>query len=91
MGNQLEALPPFVHDTSIVPSVCDTSTVSSQLDPYVLHHCFGPATVLVTQQLTGANNYNSWSRAMLIALSAKNKIGFVDGMIMKPNDNLLAA
>ncbi|KAF8370039.1 hypothetical protein HHK36_031937 [Tetracentron sinense] len=37
----------------------------------------------VLKQLTD-DNYNSWKRAMVMALTAKNKIGFVDGSLTKP-------
>ncbi|XP_073019487.1 uncharacterized protein [Primulina eburnea] len=39
---------------------------------------------LVSDQLVGTENYGIWSRAMLIALQAKNKIGFIDGTCKKP-------
>ena len=35
---------------------------------------------LVSQPKTGAENYQSWSRAMIVSLTAKNKIGFLNGM-----------
>ncbi|KAJ9677969.1 hypothetical protein PVL29_022756 [Vitis rotundifolia] len=36
------------------------------------------------------NNYNTWSRAMLMALIVKNKVGLIDENIPCPNaDNLL--
>ncbi|RVW66875.1 Retrovirus-related Pol polyprotein from transposon RE1 [Vitis vinifera] len=38
---------------------------------------------LVSNLLTGAN-YHTWHRAMLMALTAKNKVGFVDGTISRP-------
>ncbi|XVF80409.1 hypothetical protein PTKIN_Ptkin15bG0068300 [Pterospermum kingtungense] len=60
--------------------------------PYYLHNNENPGTVLVTTPLSGSNNYHSWSRAMLTALDAKNKAGFVDGSISRPtNDDLLFA
>ena len=34
-------------------------------------------------------NYQSWSRAMVLALTAKKKIGFVNGKIAKPKDDSL--
>ncbi|EXC16177.1 hypothetical protein L484_024345 [Morus notabilis] len=40
------------------------------------------------------DNYASWSRAMMIALSVKNKLGFIDGSITKPEGtdlNLLSS
>ncbi|XP_022145891.1 uncharacterized protein LOC111015239 [Momordica charantia] len=79
--------------TSSVPtsSTAGTTTIESQLNPYLIHHSTAPTTMLVTQQLLGASNYNSWCRSMLIALSGKNKVGFIDGTIKKPNGNLLAA
>ena len=41
--------------------------------------------VLVSKVLEG-DNYNTWSRAMRISLSAKDKIGFVTGSI-KPSSS----
>lgn len=52
-------------------------------NPYYLHHFDSPGQVLVSQQLTG-ENYTSWICAMLIALSVKKKLGFVDGSIPEP-------
>lgn len=36
------------------------------------------------QPLIG-NNYHTWSRLVLMALTAKNKIGFMNGAISKPS------
>ncbi|KAL4302210.1 hypothetical protein GQ457_10G003950 [Hibiscus cannabinus] len=52
-------------------------------DPYHIHQSDNPGMLLVTQPLA-SDNYNSWKRSMLMALSAKNKIGFVDGSIVAP-------
>nr|CAD1839766.1 unnamed protein product [Ananas comosus var. bracteatus] len=52
-------------------------------DPLVLHHSDHPGMLLVSKPLEGYN-YGQWSRAMRISLSAKNKIGFVDGSIKVP-------
>ncbi|XP_073133809.1 uncharacterized protein [Henckelia pumila] len=59
---------------------------SDAANPYFLSHSHSPELVLVSQPLTGDNNYAWWSRAMVIALSARNKIGFIDGTIVKPSD-----
>ncbi|KAL5537488.1 hypothetical protein UlMin_045929 [Ulmus minor] len=59
------------------------SAIEEPSNPYYLHHSDSPGQILVSQQLTG-ENYTSWSRAMLIALSVKNKLGFVDGSIAEP-------
>ncbi|KAL5547625.1 hypothetical protein UlMin_002856 [Ulmus minor] len=59
------------------------SAIEEPSNPYYLHHSDSPGQILVSQQLTG-KNYTSWSRTMLIALSVKNKLGFVDGSIAEP-------
>ncbi|XP_022848779.1 uncharacterized protein LOC111371099 [Olea europaea var. sylvestris] len=53
--------------------------------PYFLRHSDSPGLMLVSQQLTG-DNYASWSCAMRIAMSIKNKLGFIDGSITEPDD-----
>ncbi|GAV90097.1 UBN2_3 domain-containing protein, partial [Cephalotus follicularis] len=42
---------------------------------------------LVNEHLLGTENYDVWSRAMLIALTAKNKLGFIDGSCQQPEDD----
>lgn len=51
--------------------------------PYYLHHGDSPGSVLVSQVLTG-DNYNTWSRSVMMALIAKNKIRFIDGSLSSP-------
>ena len=51
--------------------------------PYFLTSSDNPGVSLVVEHLT-EENYNTWSRAILISLDAKTKIGFVDGSIPKP-------
>ena len=51
--------------------------------PYAIHHSDSPSTILVTPLLTG-DNYGSWNRAITMALRAKNKLGFVNGSLPKP-------
>ncbi|KAB2626912.1 hypothetical protein D8674_020530 [Pyrus ussuriensis x Pyrus communis] len=53
-------------------------------DPYIIHHSDHTGLVLVSKTLDG-NNYGQWSRAMRMGLSAKNKIGFIDGTIKAPS------
>jgi hypothetical protein len=45
-----------------------------------LHHSDHPGVVLASQPLNG-ENYQTWSRAIIMALSIKNKLRFVDGTI----------
>ena len=40
---------------------------------------------LVVQHLT-EENYNTWSRSVLVALDAKSKLGFIDSSIPKPQE-----
>ncbi|KAI9168896.1 hypothetical protein LWI28_003579 [Acer negundo] len=76
---------------AILPSMNDSnsrertnrSAIEKPLNPYYFYHFDSPGQVLISQQLTG-ENYANWSRAMLIALSVKNKLGFVDGSIPEP-------
>lgn len=54
-------------------------------NPFYLHHGDSPGSILVSQPLIG-DNYHIWSRSMIIALTAKNKIGFIDGTLVKPSN-----
>ncbi|XP_073310027.1 uncharacterized protein [Primulina huaijiensis] len=56
-------------------------------DPLYLHPSDAPGISLVVDPLIGSENYGIWSRAMKIALHAKNKLGFVDGTCRKPAAN----
>lgn len=51
--------------------------------PLYLHPSDYPRMVLVTTPFNGTG-YGSWRRGMLISLSAKRKLGFIDGKVVKP-------
>ena len=51
--------------------------------PYHLLNSDHPGLVLVSESLDGSN-YGTWIVAMTTSLEAKNKLGFVDGSIPKP-------
>ena len=54
--------------------------------PYFLSYSENLGSILVTQPLLGTkNNYHSWSRAMVLALTAKKKIDFVNGKFPMPD------
>ena len=55
----------------------EVSTMEDVSSPFFLHNGDHPELILVSHHLT-ESNYNTWSRAMAMALTAKNKIGFVD-------------
>ena len=52
-------------------------------NPFILHSSDNPGVALFSHPLTG-ENYNSWKKAMHMALHGKNKYGFVDGSILEP-------
>ncbi|RVW13661.1 hypothetical protein CK203_094022 [Vitis vinifera] len=64
------------HDSSF--SMDSTSSL------FFLHSGDHPKLVLVSHPLISPN-YNTWGRAMLMALNAKHKLGFVDGSISQPS------
>ena len=63
--------------------VSSSNTQTNSSNPFLLSASENPGNILVTQPLLGMRNYQSWSRAMVLALTAKKKIGFVNGKIEK--------
>ncbi|GAB2301481.1 hypothetical protein Dimus_039382 [Dionaea muscipula] len=58
-------------------------------NPLCLHACDSPGMLLVSK-VFDANGFGAWKRSMIIALSAKNKIGFIDEILPVPTaDSLL--
>ncbi|RVW28831.1 hypothetical protein CK203_050138 [Vitis vinifera] len=53
-------------------------------NPYHLHPSDHPSIMLVSKSLDG-DNYGTWSRSVTIAPSAKDKIEFIDGSIIRPS------
>ena len=58
----------------------DPTLVKDISNPLYLHHAKSPGAMLVSEVLIG-ENYHAWIRSMKKALIAKNKFGFVYGMI----------
>ncbi|KAJ0077495.1 hypothetical protein Patl1_35618 [Pistacia atlantica] len=54
-------------------------------DPLFLHPSDHPSMILVPKVLDGTN-YVMWKRSMLISLSAKNKLGFIKGTGITPDE-----
>lgn len=50
-----------------------------------LHHSDQPGAILVHQSLV-EDNYNTWKQSMNMALTVKNKVGFIDGSIKEPDE-----
>ena len=62
-----------------------SSTSIEISNPLYLAASDNPSTVLVSKVFDG-NGFASWKRSMTLALSAKNKMGFVDGSIERPDE-----
>ncbi|GKV47881.1 hypothetical protein SLEP1_g54736 [Rubroshorea leprosula] len=56
----------------------DFSSIDQYNNPFYLHPSDNPGNMLVSTPLTD-DNYATWRRAVIIALTAKNKLSFVDG------------
>ena len=52
---------------------------SNSPNPFLLSANENLGNILVTQPLLGMKNYQSWSRVMVLALTAKKKIDFMNG------------
>ncbi|EOY10540.1 Uncharacterized protein TCM_025870 [Theobroma cacao] len=52
--------------------------------PDFLHHTDHHGSVVINLKLT-SSNYCSWSRSFLLALSIRNKTGFIDGSTKQPS------
>ncbi|KAI3820683.1 hypothetical protein L1987_08231 [Smallanthus sonchifolius] len=55
-------------------------------NPLFLHSSDHPGLLLVSIVFDGSA-FGSWKRVMSIALSAKNKLGFVDGTVVRPTSS----
>ena len=51
--------------------------------PYYLHPFDGPG-VLITAEIFDGENYDLWENAVRTALKFKNKLGFINGILKKP-------
>ncbi|XP_075651855.1 uncharacterized protein LOC142622291 [Castanea sativa] len=74
-------VPTHNQSTQHVPQ---SNTETNSPNQFFLSASENPSNILVTQPLLGMKNYQSWSRAMVLALTAKKKIGFVNDKIGKP-------
>uniref|UniRef100_A0A1S4A6E3 Retrotransposon Copia-like N-terminal domain-containing protein n=1 Tax=Nicotiana tabacum TaxID=4097 RepID=A0A1S4A6E3_TOBAC len=65
------------------PAVTFASGVIDSTHPYYLHPSDYPGMNLVSSAFDG-KGYGGWRRAVIITLSAKNKLGFIDGTLIIP-------
>ena len=74
-------------NSSSAPSSSSTPTASAAMgnvsanNPYFLPANENPSLILTSQPLIGPENYMTWARSMFLALSSRNKFGFVNGSI----------
>ena len=75
---------------SSTPNPTTTSTAITQAvqpgSPYYLHPSDNPGA-LITSVLLNGENYSEWSTELRNSLQAKQKIGFIDGTISKPDSD----
>lgn len=86
MGDTVEDASASVTRTPQVTQVVDSSVATVMLDsshPVYLHLSDSPRMVLVSSIFYG-KGYGGWRRGILIALSAKNKLGFISGSFPQP-------
>lgn len=62
-------------------------SIESNLHPLFLQNIDHPGLILISKKLTGTENFGPWKRSISIALSAKNKLGIVNGTVPKPDDD----
>ncbi|XP_055814382.1 uncharacterized protein LOC129884029 [Solanum dulcamara] len=65
-----------------------TTNVVDSSHPYYIHPSDYPGMNLVGALFDG-RSYGGWRRAVIIALSAKNKLGFIDGSLTVPAVDLM--
>ena len=63
-----------------------TQATSGNSSPYYLHPSDNPGA-LITSVLLTHENYTEWSTELRNSLQAKQKTGFIDGTIPKPEDD----
>ncbi|XP_020242832.1 uncharacterized protein LOC109821048 [Asparagus officinalis] len=54
--------------------------------PFYLHPFDNPGASVTTCLLNG-DNYDMWEKAMVNALKVKNKLGFINGTLIKPDED----
>ncbi|XP_074337342.1 uncharacterized protein LOC141674534 [Apium graveolens] len=69
--------------SSTVPSDTSSRSVLDQDNPLYLQSSDNPGMKLVSDPFDGTG-FGNWKRSVTIALSARNKLGFVDETILRP-------
>lgn len=64
----------------------DIAVIESNRHPLFLHNNDHPGMILTSKKLTNADNFAPWKRSLKIVLSAKIKLGIVDGSYVIPSE-----
>ncbi|XP_019267483.1 PREDICTED: uncharacterized protein LOC109244795 [Nicotiana attenuata] len=73
-------------EATATPTVTGSTSSGSTTDsnhPYYLHSSDAPGMSLVSSPFDG-RGFTGWRRSVLIAISAKNKLGFINGTCLEP-------
>ncbi|GJT06564.1 ribonuclease H-like domain-containing protein, partial [Tanacetum coccineum] len=57
-----------------------------QYDPLFLHSNDTSGVPLINFKLEGTENYKVWKAALTIAIHTKNKLGFINGKLVRPSE-----
>ena len=87
MASSKTNAPTATHNIQSTHTNTHSTNESNAPNPYFFNSNENPGNILATQPLLGMRNYHSWSWAMVLALTAKKKIGFVNDKISKPEDD----
>ncbi|XP_023641361.1 uncharacterized protein LOC111831455 [Capsella rubella] len=63
------------------------SQVDQYDNPYYLNNNDHAGLNLVSDRLKTASDFHSWKRSVMMALNVRNKIGFINGTILKPAED----
>lgn len=79
--------PPLVQSTQASDRIPVINAINFTHASY-LHSSYHPGMNLLSTVYDG-RSYEGWRRSMMIALSAKNKLGFIDRSLVIPTDTSL--
>ncbi|XP_017229026.1 uncharacterized protein LOC108204208 [Daucus carota subsp. sativus] len=69
-----------IHNRTVLPQIQDQSSI------YYIHPSDYTSSQVVSVKFNG-NGFTNWKRSMVRSLISKNKFGFVDGSVAKPDTN----
>ncbi|KAG7566078.1 hypothetical protein ISN44_As10g026850 [Arabidopsis suecica] len=66
------------------PSNGERYQTDQYANPFHLHHNDHAGLILVSDRLSTASDFPAWRRSIWMALNVRNKLGFIDGSMVKP-------